>query len=188
MRRPLPVNLMSCTPWARVRISRRPPTAARGEKCGLFAGALALGLLLWLQNSDGAEPGTVVFGETILTIEATQGVQSFQVEVAQTPEQLARGLMYRTELAQNAGMLFLFPRERRVGMWMRNTLIPLDMIFITGSGQVAEVVPDTRPLSEEMITPRQPVQAVLEVRAGTAASLGIRPEDRVRWGIVEGEW
>ena len=162
----------SCTPWA------------------LLAGAgslFCLGLLLWLQNSDGAEPDTVVFGETTLTIETKQGVRSFQVEVARTPEQSARGLMYRTELAEDAGMLFLFPRERRVRMWMRNTLIPLDMIFITASGRVAEVVPDTRPLSEEMITAQQPVQAVLEVRAGTAASLGIRPEDRVRWKKVTGD-
>ncbi len=158
--------LKSCTPWA------------------LLAGGvslLALGLLLWLQNSVGAEPGTVVFGQTVVTVETRQGVQSFQVEVARTPKQLSQGLMYRTELAEDAGMLFLFPRERRVSMWMRNTLIPLDMIFITGSGRVAEVVPDTRPLSEDMITARQPVQAVLEVRAGTAASLGIHPEDRVRW-------
>ncbi len=156
----------------------------------LLAGAvslLCLGLLLWLQNSDGAEPDTVVFGETTLTIETKQGVRSFQVEVARTPEQLARGLMYRTELAEDAGMLFLFPRERRISMWMRNTLIPLDMIFITASGRVAEVVPDTRPLSEEMITAQQPVQAVLEVRAGTAASLGIRPQDRVRWETGDGE-
>ncbi len=144
---------------------------------------LCLGLLQWLQHSEGAEPGTVEFGETILTIETKQGIQSFQVEVARTPEQLARGLMYRTELAEDAGMLFLFPRERRISMWMRNTLISLDMIFITGSGRVAEVVADTRPLSEKMITARQPVKAVLEVRAGTAASLGIRPEDRVRWGM-----
>ena len=156
----------SCTPWA------------------LLSGAVALlclGLLLWLQNSDGAEPGTVVFGKTTLTVETRQGVQSFQVEVARTPEQLTRGLMYRTELAEDAGMLFLFPRKRRISMWMRNTLIPLDMIFITGSGHVSEVFPDTRPLSEEMITSRQPVKAVLEVRAGTATRLGIRPQDRVRW-------
>ncbi len=161
-------SLQTCTRWA------------------LLAGAvalLALGLLLWLQDGAATEPQDVSFDQTILTIETQQGVYTFHVEVAQTPEQWARGLMFRPDLAQDAGMLFLFPRERRVHMWMKNTLIPLDMLFIARNGHVAEIAADTRPQSLEMIAPQMPVATVLELPAGTAARLGIRPGDSVRWSV-----
>ncbi len=163
MRRPV---IKVCTAWA------------------LSAGAaalLALALLLWLQAGDAAEHEAVRFGKAVLTIETAKGIHTFRVEVARTPEQWARGLMHRTTLAPDAGMLFLFPKARRVSMWMRDTLIPLDMVFITRSGRVAEVIADTQPLSLHRIAPRTPVPSVLEVRAGTAERLGIRPGDRVRW-------
>ena len=166
-------SLQVCTRWA------------------LLAGAvalLALGLLLWLQDGSAAESRNVAFGQAHLTVETKQGVHVFHVEVAGTPEQWARGLMFRTELARDGGMLFLFPRERRVRMWMKNTLVPLDMIFITRSGQVAEVVANTRPQSLEVIAPQTPVPTVLELRAGIAARLGIRPGDSVRWEVKKSEW
>jgi len=117
---------------------------------------------------------------SLLVIETAGGPQSFQVEVAATPEQRQRGLMYRTRLAADAGMLFLYDEDRQVRMWMKNTLVPLDMIFIRRDGTVESVVERTIPLSTTVVASQGDVAAVLEVAGGTVARLGIKPEDRVR--------
>lgn len=108
------------------------------------------------------------------------GEYDFNVEVARTPQQLEDGLMYRTELADDAGMLFLFPREiDGVKFWMKNTLIPLDMIFIDKEGRVVRVHVNAKPEDLTPIPAGEPVLAVLELKGGRAADLGISRGDKV---------
>jgi len=108
------------------------------------------------------------------------GQARYQIELADTPEEQQRGLMFREELARNAGMLFVFPGPREVSFWMRNTLIPLDMIFIGETGVVGHVHENAIPLDETSIPGGDDVMAVLEVNAGQAAQFGIAPGTQVR--------
>jgi uncharacterized membrane protein (UPF0127 family) len=121
--------------------------------------------------------------ETLFVISAS-GRHRFEVEIAETPQARSRGLMYREALAADAGMLFDFQEEREVAFWMRNTLIPLDMIFIEASGRVAHIARETVPLSEELVPSRAVVRFVLEVPGGTAAQLGIVPGDVVQSDLI----
>jgi hypothetical protein len=114
-----------------------------------------------------------------LAIETRSGRLAFQVELADTPETRGRGLMFRQNLPADQGMLFDFGSPRPVAMWMRNTFISLDMLFIDQNGSIEKIVPNTVPLSEEVIRSDGPVRAVLELRGGVAAELGIEPGDRV---------
>lgn len=116
-----------------------------------------------------------------LTIESGTRRHRFTVEVARTAEQQEHGLMERRALAANAGMLFPFDPPRPASFWMRNTLIPLDMIFIRPDGSIARVAAGAVPLSETPIAVEEPMTAVLELKGGRAAELGIREGDRVDW-------
>lgn len=107
------------------------------------------------------------------------GVHVFAVEMATTDAERSRGLMFRKSLPAGRGMLFDFEREQMVAMWMRNTYVSLDMIFIRGDGTIARIAPNTEPLSERTISSGTPVRAVLEVVAGTSHRLGLAPGDRV---------
>lgn len=113
------------------------------------------------------------------TIETRSGPVSFRVEIAITADERARGLMYRTELAPDAGMLFDFKTVQPVYMWMKNTYLPLDMVFIRADGRIARIAADTTPLSTQTIESGEPVRAVLELPAGTAKARGIAVGDRV---------
>ncbi len=114
-----------------------------------------------------------------LEIATKSGVHVFAVEVARDDTERAKGLMFRRELPEGHGMLFDFAREAPVAMWMRNTFIPLDMIFIQGDGRILRIAENTEPKSERIIPSGGPVLAVLEVIGGTARKLGIAPGDRV---------
>jgi len=114
-----------------------------------------------------------------LTIVTQTGRHPFQVEVVRKPEELARGLMFRRSLPQDQGMLFDFGENRHISMWMRNTYIPLDMIFIAPNGRVVNVAENTEPLSETPVPSEGPALAVLEVNAGTAQRLQLRAGDRI---------
>ncbi len=105
---------------------------------------------------------------------------SFQVELAVTAAQQQQGLMHRLTLGRNRGMLFLYTPPQRIRMWMKDTYLPLDMLFIRPDGTIAAIAEDTVPLSLAPIGPDVYVSGVLEVLAGTAARLGLRPGDRVR--------
>jgi uncharacterized membrane protein (UPF0127 family) len=107
------------------------------------------------------------------------GVHVFDVEIAATDEQRRTGLMHRKELPPGRGMLFDFEGEGPVTMWMKNTYVSLDMIFIRADGRIARIAESTTPLSEATISSGAPVKAVLEVVAGTARRLGIAAGDRV---------
>jgi uncharacterized protein len=114
-----------------------------------------------------------------LQITTSRGAVNLQVEFADTENERARGLMYRRSMAPDHGMLFDFQEERDVFFWMKNTYIPLDMIFIRADGTIAAVASNTTPLSEAPVGPGTRVQAVLELNAGRAEALGIHAGDKV---------
>jgi uncharacterized protein len=123
-------------------------------------------------------------GLELVRLEVRSGgrVHPFTVEVARSEAEQARGLMFREQLAGNAGMIFPFSPPRPASFWMKNTLIPLDMIFIRADGTIARVAANTVPHSLEPVGVSEPVAAVLEIAGGRAAQLGIREGDRVTWG------
>mgnify|MGYP001449035758 CR=1 FL=1 len=117
----------------------------------------------------------------------TQGGQrqTFQVEVARNDADRAQGLMYRRSMPANQGMLFDFGRVQPVSMWMQNTYLPLDMLFIRPDGTIARIAANTEPLSTRTIPSGEPVLAVLELNAGTTAKLGIKAGDRVEHSLFK---
>jgi uncharacterized membrane protein (UPF0127 family) len=159
----------------------------------LLAGATLVALLLlaglglnwrWQGSGDvvaasGAAAAPASLQVEPLRITTASGVREFAVEVARTPEQQSKGLMFRTELADNKGMLFPHDVPRELSMWMRNTYIPLDMLFIRTDGTVHRIAERTEPLSEKVIASQGEVKAVLELAGGAAERLGIRAGDRV---------
>jgi uncharacterized membrane protein (UPF0127 family) len=128
-----------------------------------------------------AEPAGLA--KSSLTIDTAAGPQRFTVELARSPEQQQLGLMFRQSLAADAGMLFDFGDTRPAAFWMKNTLIPLDMLFIAADGHVADIHERAVPLSEATIESRVPVRAVLELNGGSVARLGIHRGDLVHHAI-----
>ena len=114
-----------------------------------------------------------------LTITEGNVVHRFTVELARTEAEQARGLMFRTELAPDRGMLFPYSPPQPVAFWMKDTLIPLDMIFIRADGRILRIAENTEPHSLAIISSGGPARGVLEVIAGTAQKYGIVPGDRV---------
>lgn len=114
-----------------------------------------------------------------LEIVTKSGVHVFTVEMAKTEQERATGLMYRKELAEGRGMLFDFSPEQPVSMWMKNTFISLDMIFIRSDGRILRIAENTEPHSEKIISSGGLARGVLEVIGGTARKYGIQPGDRV---------
>lgn len=140
----------------------------------------ALGLMVALAG--------VAYAQALETLSiVTQGGQrqGFQVEVARNDADRAQGLMYRRSMAPERGMLFDFGRVEPVSMWMQNTYLSLDMLFIRPDGTIARIAANTEPLSTRTIPSGEPVLAVLELNAGTAAKLGIKPGDRVDHSIFK---
>jgi uncharacterized protein len=121
-----------------------------------------------------------------LEIMSKNGKHVFGVEMALTPEEQSKGLMFRRELPERQGMLFDFRREQPTSFWMKNTYVPLDMIFIRADGRILNIAENTVPLSEALVSSSGPVRAVLEVIAGTSKKLGIAPGDRVVHPIFSG--
>ncbi|WP_029558568.1 DUF192 domain-containing protein [Xanthobacter sp. 91] len=114
-----------------------------------------------------------------LEIVTAKGVLAFQVEVARTNEQRTQGLMCRKTLPERGGMLFDFKVDQPVYMWMKNTLIPLDMVFIRADGSIARIAAMTTPLSTETISSGEPVRAVLEIGGGEARRQGLKAGDKI---------
>ena len=121
-----------------------------------------------------------------LEIVTKSGVQMFSVEMATTEEEKTTGLMYRKELPDGKGMLFDFTPEQEVSMWMKNTYISLDMIFIRADGRILRIAENTEPLSTRIISSRGLAKGVLEVIAGTAQKYGIQPGDQVAHPLFNG--
>jgi uncharacterized membrane protein (UPF0127 family) len=122
----------------------------------------------------------LTFERDEVLIETASGSHEFSVELAVSPDQRAQGLMFRQELGAAEGMLFLYPSDRIATMWMKNTMIPLDMLFIAADGRVVRIAERTVPQSTETISSEEPVRAVLELNGGTVARLGIEAGAVVR--------
>ena len=138
---------------------------------------IALAFLVLASLSAAAQ--VAQFPTAPLTIETAGGPRRCTVEVATTPAQLEQGLMFRRSLAPDAGMIFDFGAPETPAMWMKNTLIPLDMLFVDQQGRIVGVHERAVPESLETIAAPAPARAVIELNGGTAARLGIRPGDRV---------
>ena len=124
-------------------------------------------------------PSAVAAGNGTLVLKTDSGPHSFNIEIASTNGERALGLMYRRELPNNAGMLFLYDPPQPITMWMRNTIFSLDMIFIGTDGKVHRIESRTEPFSTDIISSDGTVQGVLEVNAGTAAKIGLKTGDEV---------
>jgi len=115
-----------------------------------------------------------------LTIRSANGEHRFTVEVAATPAQQERGLMFRPSVGPDEGMIFPYDPPVSATFWMKNTLVPLDMVFIRADGTIARIA-HAVPLTLDPVPAGEPVAAVLEIRGGRAAELGIREGDVVSW-------
>jgi uncharacterized protein len=133
--------------------------------------------------TPGASRATSEAGldQVSLCIRSKGKVHSFTVEVAATSPQQAKGLMFRTELADDRGMVFPFGETRMASFWMKNTPIPLDIIFIRADGKIENIAENTIPYSTDTVESTAPVAAVLELRGGLTGERGIAPGDVVRW-------
>ena len=116
-----------------------------------------------------------------LTVTSLGKTHAFRVEVARTPQEQARGLMFRTEMGPDEGMLFPYVEPRMMSFWMKNTVLSLDLIFIGPDRRVINVAADAVPYSEESIVSDAPAIAVLELNAGRAKELGIAAGSKVEW-------
>jgi len=130
-----------------------------------------------------AQDGEIKFDHSSLAIATAAREIKFDVELALNDAQRARGLMFRDKLGPYEGMLFDFYQEAPVSFWMKNTLIPLDMVFIAGDGTIRHIHANAVPLSTETVPSRYPVRAVLEINGGSARLLGIKPGDKVKHPI-----
>lgn len=139
-----------------------------------FAVVAMMGVMVFVSLADAA-----ALRREKLTIHTGGTAHVFDIEIAETDEQQALGLMYRTTLGRRSGMLFPYSKTRVLTMWMKNTYISLDMVFIDEKGIIRRIEANTEPMSEEIISSVEPVRAVLEIAAGVAKELGLKPGDRI---------
>jgi uncharacterized membrane protein (UPF0127 family) len=145
----------------------------------VVAALLVVALLALSISLPGSYQAAQAQDTDSLTIISGDDRHVFSVELANTPESRARGLMYRRSMPDDHGMLFDFGRVDMVSMWMRNTYIPLDMLFVRADGSIARIARDTEPLSERPISSGEPVLSVFEINAGISDRLGIAAGDRI---------
>jgi uncharacterized protein len=143
-------------------------------------------LMLAATAAAGCRPVTAsqagpVIATAPLSITSSNGVHKFIVDVAQTPEQQERGLMFRARLADDRGMIFPMSPPRYASFWMKNTPEPLDIIFIRADNTIARIAAEAVPYALDRIDSGEPIAAVLEIRGGQAAALGIAEDDTVSW-------
>lgn len=134
---------------------------------------------------QGEPQPTLPMGKVELEIPNRQ-LMTLKVEVASTPQQQQMGLMFREKMADDTGMLFVFPRSRHQSFWMHNTLLPLDMFFIDSNWQVVGVAENAEPLTDDPREVEGDSQYVLEVNAGFAKAHGFGPGTKVRYTPPEG--
>ena len=166
-------------------------TFSQFSRHSIFAVALSLSACTMPANGGsqvagcaaGAAAGQSAAGleQVTLCVTSAAKTHSFTVEVARTTTEQAKGLMFRTELADTAGMIFPFAEPRVASFWMKNTVIPLDIIFIRSNGTIESIAENTIPYSTAPVAAGEPVTAVLELRGGLTAELGISAGDKVVW-------
>ena len=152
-----------------------PGDVCRGLRCLLLLVALTLFPTATLQVAAAADTD---FSRSTLEIISAHGRQGFNIRMADTPARQERGLMYETRLPADEGMLFPQQQPQIMSMWMKNTYIPLDMLFIDSRGRIVCLLANTKPQSLNILTCAKPVKAVLEIGGGEAAERGIRVGDR----------
>ena len=150
-----------------------------------LAFALAAALVACAPNGGGATEPALERSEAGLeqvpvTITSSSGTHRFVAEVARTADEQARGMMFRESVAPDRGMIFPYDPPQDAAFWMKDTLIPLDLIFIRADGTIARITTGV-PLSEDLMPAGEPIAAVLEIAGGRAAQLGIKPGDEVSW-------
>jgi hypothetical protein len=151
-------------------------TATKTPQQGAIRAVLATLILLTASGGEAAAGSLAVEPLDILT---AHGVHHFKVEVADTPASREHGLMFRKQLAADGGMLFDFKTVQPVDFWMKDTLIPLDIVFISADGRIVSIARNATPMSEAHIPSGGPILEVLEVRGGRAAEIGAEVGDRV---------
>jgi uncharacterized protein len=161
--------------------SNRSVDGGRGQASRWIA--LAAALAAWAFLGTGAKAASI----GTLEIVTKTGVHVFTVEMATTEKEKETGLMYRKELPDGKGMLFDFSPEQQISMWMKNTYISLDMIFIRADGRILRIAENTEPESTRIISSGGLAKGVLEVIAGTAKKYGIAPGDRVAHPLFNGK-
>lgn len=133
-----------------------------------------------IETAQAQQSGAAARRTSPLAIHTRDGkTHQFKIEIAATPEERAQGLMFRRSLPQDGGMLFDFSQTGPVAMWMKNTLIPLDMLFVAADGAIVNIAQRTVPQSLTPIPSAKPVRFVLEVAGGTTSRLGIKPGDKL---------
>ena len=157
---------------------------------GLLALAAGVGGVGWAgynwYAAPSADASATAAGTIALTVASTNGTHAFQVEVAKSAAEQEKGLMFRTDIADNGGMLFWpYPAgggaPKEASFWMKNTPSPLDIIFIRPNGTIARIAENAIPGDETPITSGEPVGAVLELKGGRSSALGIAEGDKVTW-------
>lgn len=162
-------------------------TQVLGGIAALAAGLFAtVGLLANASAADRTTEPLTSFPHALLSIRTTTGnVHQFNVWIADRESRQEQGLMFVRKLEDHRGMLFVYSADRQLSMWMKNTLIPLDMLFIRADGTVSHIAARTTPQSLDIIAAPQPVRAVLELDGGSTERLGIRPGDRIFCDALE---
>lgn len=159
----------------------------RLRSLGLAFAALAMtGAVACKGGTDSNVAADQSATKAVVTVESSAGEHVFKVEIARTRAEQDRGLMFRTDIPADGGMLFTpYPADggapREASFWMKNTPSPLDIIFIRADGTIASIAENTVPFSESQVRSNEPVSAVLEINGGKAGELGIAPGDKVTW-------
>jgi uncharacterized membrane protein (UPF0127 family) len=162
---------------------------ARFASSHCISTALILGMLIALMSCSSETDRNVIDTGTSFTKEGTLSfvapgdsvLRIIDIEIAETDAERARGLMFRRSMGYDKGMLFLFDEADESGFWMKNTPMPLDIIFVGPDSQVVSIAKRTKPFSEEQINPAAPKQFVVEVRAGFVDRFGVQKGTRIRW-------
>jgi uncharacterized membrane protein (UPF0127 family) len=157
--------------------------ASIGSRTRLRRRLLLAALVALMAGPALAQSSEITFKKSSLVVVTASREIKFDVELALNDAERARGLMYREKLGPYDGMLFDFYQDAPVSFWMKNTLIPLDMLFIAGDGTIKHIHPNATPLSTDAIPSQFPVRAVLEINGGSARLLGIKPGDKVKHPI-----
>jgi len=149
------------------------------NRIALLAAAAAVALLVLAPVGRAQQSPLTDFKRDALTIKSADGVHNFQIEVATDDAHREQGLMFRHSMAPDAGMLFIYDKSQPVAMWMKNTDLPLDMLFIAADGHIVNIRQRAVPYSTEVIPSAGPVKEVLELNGGTVSRLGIKSGDKV---------
>ena len=152
------------------------------DRCAQLASVCLLALALF------AGANGLAAGAATLVLKTETGDHSFDIEVATTDQERKRGLMFRRSLPEKSGMLFLYDRPQPATMWMKNTPISLDMVFISPDGTVHRIEANAEPFSLTVIPSEGPIAGVLELNGGEAAKIGLKPGDKVLYpGLANGK-